>query len=284
MSWPTSTIPPRTWSTPSRPQRGVPFRPTVSLWTTGSRSSSSSARSCCWCSTTASTSSRRSPTGFRPAPSLVPPGLSVLATSREALGVSGEHVHSAAVARASPWAERGRCPPCSHRKRAPSSWPGAEEARGGLVLDDTTAEAVAETVRAPRRHPPRAGARRGPDEGDDARGDRSPGSTSSSGWSPAAIAPPPGAPPDPAGRHRLVLRPARRDTAGDVGPGCRCAWADSISTPPPLSPRGSARDEFDAVELLRLARRQVAGRAHRARPARPATGFSRRSVSTPGSS
>ena len=96
-------------------------------------------------------------------------GVSVLATSREALGVRGEHISPLASFVGSVGARSRRGARVGSRRAVRGA---ARESRGDLVLDERDRGRRARAVRAARRHPARARARRRADRDDDAERDR----------------------------------------------------------------------------------------------------------------
>ena len=160
------------------------------------------------------------------------------ATSREALGVRGEHISPLASLAAAGGRRRGVGAgvgggrvvrrPC-RAKRAASS-----------QLDDTNARAVHDLCASPRRDPSGDRAGRGADEDDDAERDPHP--------------PRPAVPAADRRSARRAWNDTRRCAPRSTGPttcsattsgrfstGCRCAWVASISTPRSRSRPGSAR-------------------------------------------
>ena len=206
--------------------------------------SSSGTSICCWCSTTASTSSARS-AAFVRAMGESAPQLSVLATSREALGIHGERTYPLPALElpvdASPFAVEASEAGALFVARA-------RDVRGSFAVTDENSAAIAELC---------------------ARLDGNAlaielAAARTTMMSPAEIL----ARLDQ--RFRLLKRVAatprnatRRSTPRSTGPtrssirksrrccsGCRCSWADFDLAAATAVAGGAGLDEFDAVDRL----------------------------------
>ena len=172
--------------------------------------------------------------------------LSVLTTSREALGVRGEHV--------SPLMSL-EVPDDADATTVVTSEAGAlfiaraEEARGALVLDGTNVHAIRESLRTPRWHPAGDRARGRADQADDSGRDPHPARQAV----PSAHRRPtnePGASPDSARRDRLVLRPPERRRASAAVPAVGVRRRVRYGRRGRYWRQAWVVDDFDAFELL----------------------------------
>ena len=163
--------------------------------------------------------------------------VSVLATSREALGVRGEHISPlaslavpvAADADVGAGLRGGRVVRRPRQRSARRAGAGRHQRAGGP-----------RPVRAPRRDPPRDRARRGADEDDDAERDPHPARpavpaldrrSAHAAWSATRRC----------GPRSTGPTTCSATTSGRCSPGCRCAWVASISMPRPRSRPVAAR-------------------------------------------